>query len=169
MPNLVTWNRGDSRSRGESGSSSFAFCFVLLTLLAIACGAFLASHLVNDTRQQLAESERESRRGAGNVPAYVQNGRLRGLEPIVTNLAAPKDKWVRLQTSLILGEGIPEDIDVLTARIEEDIVAYLRTLKLTHIEGPVGLQHLREDLNERARLRSDGAIREVILESLVIQ
>jgi flagellar FliL protein len=170
MPNLVTWKRNQfPPASSESGSSSFVLGFMLLTFLAVGCGAVLASHLLNETRQQFAETERESRRSAGDLPPYVHNARLRELEPIVTNLAAPKDKWIRLQSSLILGEGIPEDIDILTSRIEEDIVTYLRTLKLAHIEGPVGLQHLREDLNERARLRSDGAVREVVLESLVIQ
>ncbi len=40
---------------------------------------------------------------------------------------------------------------------------------MAQVEGASGLQHLREDLNERAVLRSKGAIRELIVESLVVQ
>ncbi len=55
------------------------------------------------------------------------------------------------------------------AEIKADIIAYLRTLSTAQIEGASGLQHLREDLNERVSLRTKGAIRELIVEALVVQ
>ena len=36
-------------------------------------------------------------------------------------------------------------------------------------EGSRGLQHLRDDLSERANIRSSGKVRELIIETLVIQ
>ena len=48
-------------------------------------------------------------------------------------------------------------------------LAYLRTLSMAQIEGASGLQHLREDLNERVAIRTKGAVRELIVESLVVQ
>ena len=45
----------------------------------------------------------------------------------------------------------------------------MRTLTLAQIAGASGLQHLREDLNERAAIRSDGRVRELILQTLVVQ
>ena len=48
-------------------------------------------------------------------------------------------------------------------------MAYLRTLSLSRIQGASGLQHLREDLNERVVLRSKGLVRELIVETLVVQ
>ncbi len=39
-------------------------------------------------------------------------------------------------------------------------MAYLRTIPLSQLEGPSGLIHLREDLNERARMRSEGHVEE---------
>ena len=40
---------------------------------------------------------------------------------------------------------------------------------MPQLEGVRGLQYLREDLNERAILRSDGKVRELIVEGLVVQ
>ena len=37
------------------------------------------------------------------------------------------------------------------------------------IEGANGFQNLREDLNERARVRSGGRVREVVIQSLVVE
>jgi hypothetical protein len=44
-------------------------------------------------------------------------------------------------------------MSVLRKRIEDDFLSLLRTLTLAHLEGGLGLQHLREDLNERAKVR----------------
>ena len=117
----------------------------------------------------MLQIERESRSGPADDVSYTAHARLRSLKPLVTNLAAPQEAWIRLQASLVLAEENLEDVDVMSSHIEEDMLAYLRTLTIAQIEGAVGLQHLREDLNERVRMRSKGAVREVILESLVIQ
>ena len=50
------------------------------------------------------------------------------------------------------------------ADIGDDIVAYLRTVSLAQIEGPRGLAASRQDLNERAAIRSAGKVRELIIE-----
>ncbi len=58
---------------------------------------------------------------------------------------------------------------MLAATITEDIVAYLRTVSLAQIEGASGFQHLREDLNDRARVRSGGKVRELIIHTLIVE
>jgi flagellar protein FliL len=40
---------------------------------------------------------------------------------------------------------------------------------LAEIGGASGLQHLREDLTERAVIRSQGHVHELILQTLVVQ
>jgi flagellar FliL protein len=45
----------------------------------------------------------------------------------------------------------------------------MRTLSEAQIGGASGLQHLREDLNERAAIRSGGLVRELIIQTLVVQ
>jgi flagellar protein FliL len=49
------------------------------------------------------------------------------------------------------------------------MLAYLRTLSLAQIQGPSGLLHLREDLNERVKMRSKGVVQELVLETLIVQ
>ena len=59
--------------------------------------------------------------------------------------------------------------DVLAAEIAEDLLGFMRTLSLAQISGASGLQHLREDLSERASTRSGGLVRELIVQTLVVQ
>ena len=49
------------------------------------------------------------------------------------------------------------------------MLAFVRTLTLAQLQGASGLQHLREDLNERVAIRTDGHIHELMIEMLVIQ
>lgn len=170
MPNLFS-RKSDRGTYKEERSSPAAFVFgvVLLTGFAIGCGAFLASQSVSETRSQVLRLERRSQSGPASNLTYSTHARLRNLKPMVTNLSSPKEAWIRLQASLVLSAEPMEDVDILASHIEEDMLAYLRTLTVAQIEGAVGLQHLREDLNERVRMRSKGDVREIILESLVIQ
>jgi hypothetical protein len=45
----------------------------------------------------------------------------------------------------------------------------MRTVPLTHVETAAGVEYLREDLTEIARLRSKGRARSIILRSLVVE
>jgi flagellar FliL protein len=42
-------------------------------------------------------------------------------------------------------------------------------LSIDQIEGPSGFQHLREDLNDRVRVRSEGKVLELIIQSLILE
>ena len=94
---------------------------------------------------------------------------MRDLPPIVTNLAAPAEAMIRLQASIVFESKALPHPEIIAAEITEDIVSYLRTVSVPQIEGASGLQHLRDDLNERASIRSDKKVREVIIQSLVVQ
>ena len=91
------------------------------------------------------------------------------LPPIVTNLAVPEGVRVRIQVALVYGRKDVENPALLMGQVSDDLVAFLKTLTLTQIEGASGLQNLREDLNERAGVRSQGKVRELVIETLVVQ
>ena len=57
----------------------------------------------------------------------------------------------------------------LADMVHQDILAYLRTLKLHQIEGASGFQHLRDDLEERASIRSDGAVKHILIRTLLLE
>jgi len=102
-------------------------------------------------------------------PRFPLGTRIVELAPVITNLADPAETWVRFEAAIALDVpegGTPE---LVTAQIAEDILGYLRTISLASINGASGLRHLREDLEERARIRSDGKVRELVIRTLVVQ
>ncbi len=91
------------------------------------------------------------------------------LSPIVTNLGAPQDTWIRMEGSIVFDPKVLPHPEAVAARISGDALAYLRTVTLKQLEGPIGLEAIRDDLNERAATRSDGKIREFVIRTLVVQ
>jgi flagellar FliL protein len=140
---------------------------LLVTALSVGAGA-LASLQLMSTFQRISENQKE----APEKPissAFNANDRLRKITPVVTNLAAPPNAWIRMEASIVTDKLTEEEASIVVARIGEDVAAYLRTLTPAQIEGARGLQYLREDLNERALTRSSGKVRELIIETLVVQ
>ena len=77
--------------------------------------------------------------------------------------------FVTACSSVVFGADATIGANAMAAAISEDIVAYLRTVPLVQIEGPSGFLHLREDLNDRARIRSGGKVRELVIQGLVLE
>lgn len=102
-------------------------------------------------------------------PAFVGTITVRELPSIVTNLAGTERVMIRLQTAILFDAKAIANPDVLASQIADDILAFLTTVTSSQIEGASGLQHLREDLNDRAKVRSQGRVRELIIETLVVQ
>jgi flagellar protein FliL len=94
---------------------------------------------------------------------------VQALSPITTNLAQPSTTWIRIESSVVISADMGPEANVIAARMSEDIIGYLRTLSLEQIEGPSGFQHLREDLNDRVRVRSEGKVLELIIQSLILE
>ena len=140
---------------------------LLLTAMSAGAGVLSSMHLLS-TAQRIADSQKEVQERPV-ASAFSPSARLRKLSPIVTNLASPPGTWIRVEASVVTDQLGEEEANVLVARVGEDVVSYLRTLSPAQIEGARGLQYLREDLNERAAIRSSGKVRELIIETLVVQ
>jgi flagellar FliL protein len=91
------------------------------------------------------------------------------LPPIVTNLGAPQDTWVRLEGSIVFDPKTLSHPEAVAGEIGDDVLAYLRTVSLHQLEGPIGLENIRQDLNERAATRSGGKVRAFVIRTLVVQ
>ncbi|MGI9405711.1 MAG: flagellar basal body-associated FliL family protein [Hyphomicrobiaceae bacterium] len=91
------------------------------------------------------------------------------LAPIITNLAAPSKAWIRLEVSILHISESDSGMDELIKQIQEDILGFLRTLKLSQIEGPSGFQHMKEDLNERVKIRSNGSFGKLLVHALLVE
>jgi len=98
-------------------------------------------------------------------------GMLSGSLPpaIVTNLSAPPETWVRFEGAIVADARLNSDVEALSGEINNDIIAYLRTVSLAQIEGPSGFQLLRQALNERVAIRSKGKVSELAIRTLVVQ
>ena len=139
---------------------------LLITALSAGAGVLSSLHLMS-TVERIVDSKKEA--PERSAASQYTNVRLRKISPVVTNMAAPAGAWIRMEGSVVTDPLNEEEASVLVARIGEDIVSYLRTVSASQIEGARGLQYLREDLNERATIRSGGKVRELIIETLVVQ
>jgi flagellar protein FliL len=108
---------------------------------------------------------KEGEHGAEGAPAG--NPLILNLAPITTNLAAPSDTWLRLELAVQL--ETPSEDPTLADTIQQDLLAYMRTVKLHQIEGASGFQHLKADLTERAAIRSDGNVKAVLIRTLLFE
>jgi flagellar protein FliL len=100
----------------------------------------------------------------GEAPTLMGSALL--LEPIVTNIASPQDVWVRLEMALVADGPLEEKI-VQTVR--EDLFAYVRTLRLSQLEGPSGFISMKADLLDRARIRSEDKVSAVLIKTLLFE
>lgn len=165
----------DSRSvPPKSSAVGFIAAMLVLTGIAIGFGGLMGLQLVGRVEQAAESGTPPSRAPAASAgpvlkDRYPNGVGLRPLTPIVTNLAHPDKTWIRLEALLVMeGEQTPE-AGTLSAQIAEDIVAFLRTVSLAQIQGASGFQHLREDLNDRVRVRSGGKVRDLVVQSLIIE
>ena len=139
--------------------------FVILTCFAVGAGGLFGMQVLGGADHGGSRSE------AAAKPLKVKHSEgstLKPLPTIVTNLASPKGTWIRIESSIVIGPDA-SNTNALAASISEDIIAYLRTVSLEQFEGPSGFLHLREDINDRARIRSGGKIGEIVLHAMVLE
>jgi flagellar protein FliL len=106
---------------------------------------------------------------ASHAPTPSQPSAIVDLPPIVTNLGSPQDTWIRLEGSIVFDPRTLPHPEAVAAQIGDDVLAYLRTVSLRQLEGPIGLENIRQDLNERAATRSGGKVRAFVIRTLVVQ
>jgi flagellar FliL protein len=110
-----------------------------------------------------APGAEESADAAEGEPQEIETHAVRTVPfpPVLTTLAEPKGKWIRLEGSI--------QVELLSERSGEQILTYLRSLRLDQLEGPSGVLGLREDLNEMVQTLSNGQVRGVLVHGLVVE
>jgi flagellar FliL protein len=181
-------NAGNDATKPSGGSMvSFIIVVVVLTLISAGAGFLTGGFLIDTPAPQAkvakAKKTDGTKTGVHGKPASGDHTKPDGddehepaqaieiidLEPIVTNLASPAETWVRIEASIELVSTYDGDKNLLTMTITEDLLMFTRTLSLASISGSSGIAHYKEDISERARIRSGGAVNQVLLRMLVIE
>ena len=141
---------------------------LVLTVLG-GGGGWLLGTVVAPKIKTATAAVQATAQAAGNgkqAAAAAQANGVIALDPITANLAYPSQNWIRLELALVF-KGQPDA--QLAQSIHQDIMAYIRTVSLQQIEGARGLQYLRDDIQERVDLRSEGRVSKVMFRTFVIE
>ena len=158
-----------ARSGDEPKSSGGIAGILIVTLLAAGGGGGFGFYLSDFLKKE--EPPKKTAQAAKKdeeKPNPTKGTRLVEMTPIIANLAEPKSSWIRIEASLVIDREF-EEVQALIGKISEDITGYLKTTTLVQFEGGSGFQNLREDLNERARLRGGKDVKEVIVHGVVVE
>ncbi len=98
---------------------------------------------------------------AGGPKRYV-------LDPILTNLKAPKRTFVRLE-GVINVKSSHDDDEQLLDELSQDLLNHLRSISLNDLQGRSGLANLRADLSDIVRLRFKGRAKGITIRGLAIE
>lgn len=175
-------------TQAPPGKMGQILVFLVMTLFAMGAGYGASVVLQNMQAQSLIAGQEgaaadghgeaakpaagghgaEAPASGGHDEAPVPPGGLVTMElpAIITNLAAPRETWIRLELAVrFVGNPSPQLIE----DIHQDLLAFVRTMRLEQIEGPSGFLHFKSDLAERAAIRSGGAARSVLVKVLLFE
>ena len=167
----------EGEGKKKSGMMALVIPLVVLTAVGGGGGWVIGNMLAPQVKQaedaaKAAEAAASGGEGEakkeeeGLPPISTEANGVVALEPITTNLAYPSENWIRLEVALMFN-GAP-DVKI-AEEVHQDIMAYLRTVSLQQVEGPRGFQYLKDDLQERVDLRSEGRVSKVMFRTLVIE
>jgi flagellar FliL protein len=168
----------EGEGKKKSGMMALVIPLVVLTAVGGGGGWVIGNMLAPQVKQaedaaKAAEAAAAGEHGGeakteeeGLPPISTEANGVVALEPITTNLAYPSENWIRLEVALMFNG--PPDVKI-AEDVHQDIMAYLRTVSLQQVEGPRGFQYLKDDLQERVDLRSEGRVSKVMFRTLVIE
>jgi flagellar protein FliL len=145
-----------------------AIAMMIVTVLGLAAGGLYGFRIAGPLPQYTEKGAPVDDKPAPTVSAEATSS-LYELPTIVTNLGAPQETWIRLEASLVFDPKAAPHPEALGAQVAEDILAFLRTTTLSQLQGAAGLQYLRQDLNDRIATRTGGAMKEIVIRTLVLQ
>lgn len=135
----------------------------ILTAGAIGGGWFLGNMLGAEAGEARASAAQAAEQAAD---AFESTLALYPMPVMTTSLAAPSDVWVRLEATLLFDGAVDEAVG---EQVHQDIFAFLRTVRPYQIEGASGYRHFRSDLEDIARIRSEGKVKGVLLRALMFE
>lgn len=162
----------------ETGTAqpSLVIALAIVTVLAGGAGAGFALTLLQPSKAEpVVAAPVTAAVDAHELAAKkVQSNRFPAdavevaLEPIITALGPTADRKMRLEASIIMTKEAATS-STLKTELMEDIVVFLNSVSAEEISGARGLQNLREDLDDRARIRGRGTVLGLLISGFVIE
>lgn len=162
-----------SSEKEKTSTIQWVLMLVSLSLIAGAVGWFLGDYFQNIEHTQpestkIASSadtsfeEKSEEESLDALPSIIK------LPTLLVNLSDPSSKRIRLDVQLAVkaGEKISTE---LAADIASDFILFLKNSTLDQIKGATGIFYLRQDLLNRARIRSGDKVAAVLITSLIIE
>ncbi len=161
----------------KGGLKHLLVASVGVSVLGLAAGFFGgAALLTKDTSPEQAQMQTaapgEGAHDAKSVDAEKAvpvEYNIVPLQPIITNLADSSSVWVRLEGSVLINKKSDVKQDILALKLSQHVLAYLRTLKLTDVQGVGALPAISQDLDEIVQTLSDGQAQGVLISGLVFE
>lgn len=171
-------NKAEGGKGPKTSVMSVIVPVMLLTLIA-GGGGFAVATMVGPGPASAPHAEAaaadgghvaEPAHGAAASDEHGENtGIIRQLAPIITNLASPKDVWMRIEVSIVINPEAKAEQDLIAVKSSDQILALLRTVDLAQIEGASGFLHFREDINDLVRESSEHKVAQVLINSMVVE
>lgn len=152
---------------GGAGTAGFLISILLAILIGLGGGAAFGylggvGDPASPAKAAAAESSAPS---AGRFP----NDALEIQVPaIIVQLKGEPKTNVRLDLSIIAAHGTAKS-GTLKSEIREDVIAFLEGLNVADIQGVRGFQNLREQLDDRAKIRGRGAVLGLLIGGLILE
>ena len=165
---------------GKGPKTSIMSVIILLLLLTLIAGGggFAVATMLSpapalvpqgDATDAVAGSTVEPAKASTGGDTVENGGIVRQLAPIITNLAQPKETWMRIEVSIVIDAEAKAEQDLIAVKSSDEILALLRTVDLAQIEGPSGFLHFREDINDLVRENSGHKVLQVLINSMVVE
>ncbi len=161
-------SRNDSREAG-GGLAGLIMSAIVAAVLGVSGGAAFGYFVMPDGSSPSPSSPQE-----GVAPPVPAAGRFPNdaielaVPSVITDLDGDPKIRARLDVSIIVAHGTA-DTSTLPGEVREDVIAYVKGLTLADIQGVRGFQNLREQLDDRARVRGRGAILGLLIGGLVFE
>ncbi|WP_040325835.1 flagellar basal body-associated FliL family protein [Aurantimonas manganoxydans] len=163
---MASIGASDEETEKAGGLIPTAIAVAILTLVGGGGGAVLGMMLASPEPAAATTAPAETPGAeivdieAGDLAESAEKLplKLMPLKPVLTNIYSPPQTWLRVEAALVYRDDGSADPEVLAAQIEADTLAFLRSVQLSQVEGTRGLMHLREDLRQRAKLRSPAVV-----------
>jgi flagellar protein FliL len=151
------------------GLAGLVVALLVTTAVGGGAGAVFGLTQVGDLMALATKRANEAPKTDETALAWDKSTGVAKLDPVITNLASPPGARVRVDGAIVFDVEKVEDVERMKAVVGEDILAFMRTVSMGELVGASAFNHLRDDLNERARAVSAGTVRELMIEGLVLQ